>query len=52
MIVIFHFSLVKATMNAPRLCELRKDCFTALRFVTMYNEFSPMTSELVAYLAI
>ncbi len=26
-IVIFHFSLVKATMNAPHLCKLRKDYF-------------------------
>jgi hypothetical protein len=30
LIVIFHFSLVKATMNAPHLCKLRKDCLTGI----------------------
>jgi hypothetical protein len=28
LIVIFHFLLVKATMNVLHLCKLRKDCFT------------------------
>jgi hypothetical protein len=27
-VVIFHFSLVKAAMNAPHLCKLRKHCLT------------------------
>jgi hypothetical protein len=28
LIVIYCFSLVKAAMNAPRLCKLCKDCLT------------------------
>jgi hypothetical protein len=39
LIVIFHFSLVKATVNALRLCELRKDCFTAF-FLVAYLAIS------------
>jgi hypothetical protein len=30
LIVIFHFSLVKAPMNAPHLCKLRNDCLTGI----------------------
>jgi hypothetical protein len=29
-IVIFHFPTGKASMNAPRLCKLRKDCLTGI----------------------
>jgi hypothetical protein len=28
--VIFHFSLVKATMKALHLCKLRKDCLAGI----------------------
>jgi hypothetical protein len=34
LIFIFHFALVKATMNAPHLCELRKDYLTGISHVT------------------
>jgi hypothetical protein len=34
-IVIFNFSLVKAEMNAPHLCKLRKDCLTRIGHITM-----------------
>jgi hypothetical protein len=34
LIFIFDFSFVKAAMNAPRLCKLRKDFLTALGYVT------------------
>jgi hypothetical protein len=30
LIVIFCFSLVKAVVNAPRLCKLCKDCLIAI----------------------
>ncbi len=30
MIVIHRFSLVKAAMNAPHLCKLRKECLTSV----------------------
>jgi hypothetical protein len=30
LIVIFHFSLVKIAMNAPRLCKLCKDYLTGI----------------------
>jgi hypothetical protein len=30
LIIIFHFSLVKATMNALHLFKLRKDCLTGI----------------------
>jgi hypothetical protein len=30
MIVINSFSLVKAAMNAPRVCKLRKNCLTVI----------------------
>jgi hypothetical protein len=29
-VVIFHFSMEKATMNAPRLWKLRSDCLTGI----------------------
>jgi hypothetical protein len=29
-IVIHRFPLVKATMNAPGVCELRKNCLTGI----------------------
>jgi hypothetical protein len=29
-IVIFNFLLVKAGVNAPRLCKLRTDCLTGI----------------------
>jgi hypothetical protein len=32
---IHRFSLVKAAMNAPRLCKLRKDCFNGTGHVAM-----------------
>jgi hypothetical protein len=34
-IVIFHFSLLKAAMNTPRLCKLRKDLLTGIGQGTM-----------------
>jgi hypothetical protein len=30
LIVINRFSLVKAAMNAPRVCKLRKNCLTVI----------------------
>jgi hypothetical protein len=30
LIAIFHFSLVKAVMNAPQLYKFRKDCLTGI----------------------
>jgi hypothetical protein len=30
LIVINRFSLVKAAMNAPRICKLRKNCLTVI----------------------
>jgi hypothetical protein len=30
MIIIHCFSLVKAAMNAPHLCKLRKECLTGI----------------------
>jgi hypothetical protein len=29
-IFIFHFSMEKAAMNAPRLCKLHKDCLARI----------------------
>jgi hypothetical protein len=30
LIVLYRFSLVKAAMNAPRFCKLRKNCLTGI----------------------
>ena len=30
LIVIYCFSLVKAAMNAPRVCKLRQNCLTVI----------------------
>jgi hypothetical protein len=30
LIVIHRFSLVKAAMNAPHICKLRKNCLTGI----------------------
>jgi hypothetical protein len=67
LIVIHHFSLVKAAMNAPRLCKVCKDCLAgscngAMEFTKRLNFFifqlpkveqrQLRTCQLVAYLAI
>jgi hypothetical protein len=64
-IVIHRFSLVKAAMNAPRLCKLSKDCLTgnghgAMVFTKCLKKFlnfpiakgRKSTCQLVAELAI
>jgi hypothetical protein len=60
LIVISRFSLVNATMNAPCVCKLRKNCFTGIdqcamvlskKYKSLFQaryEFSPLTSTLVA----
>jgi hypothetical protein len=35
LIVIYHFSLVKAAMNAPHVCKLRKNRLTGINHCTI-----------------
>jgi|688.fasta_scaffold448767_2 hypothetical protein len=46
LIVIFRFSLGKAEMNIPRLCELRKDCLICIgQGATVFVAF-PIVNEM------
>jgi hypothetical protein len=52
LIVIYHSSLVKGTMNAARVCKLRKRLnfffFQWPKVDQVRNEYSPQLSKLMA----
>jgi hypothetical protein len=48
--IIHHFSLVKAAMNAPRICKLRNDVNKTLPF--LYFPIAKGGTKTIAHLSI
>jgi hypothetical protein len=53
--IVFHFSLVKAAMNAPRICKMRNGVNKTPQFlnssvifiIQVRNEYTPQPSKLL-----